>query len=73
MADLPDLLGLLDRHARKATVASQRSNVGYEGTDLSYRLLLRDSGRVDELLGELKALPGVSRVTSLKAEDESEV
>jgi hypothetical protein len=54
-------------------VASQRSNVGYEGTDLSYRLLLRDAGRVDELLSELKSFPGVSRVTSLKAEEESEV
>ncbi|MEN9676172.1 MAG: hypothetical protein RIS76_2068 [Verrucomicrobiota bacterium] len=73
LTDLPDLVGLLDRHARKATIASQRSNVGYEGTDLSYRLLLRDSGRMDDLLGELKSLPGVSRVTSLKAEDESEV
>lgn len=73
LAELTDLLGLLDRHARRAMVASQRSNVGYEGTDLSYRLLLRDSSRVDELLGELKALPGVSRITSLKAEDESEV
>ena len=34
---------------------------------------MRDSGRVDELMTELKAFPGVSRVTSLKAEDESEV
>jgi hypothetical protein len=71
--DLPDLAGLLHRHSRRATVASQRSNVGYEGTDLSYRLLLRDARRTEELLSELKALPGVSRVTSLKAEDESEV
>jgi len=73
LAELRDLLNLLDRHARRAVVASQRSNVGYEGTDLSYRLLLRDAGRVDELLTELKAFPGVTRVTSLKAEEESEV
>jgi hypothetical protein len=73
LAELRDLLNLLDRHARRAVVASQRSNVGYEGTDLSYRLLLRDAGRVDELLAELKAFPGVTRVTSLKAEEESEV
>ena len=73
LAELRDLLILLDRHARRAVVASQRSNVGYEGTDLSYRLLLRDAGRVDELLAELKAFPGVTRVTSLKAEEESEV
>jgi hypothetical protein len=73
LAELRDLLNLLDRHARRAVVASQRSNVGYEGIDLSYRLLLRDAGRVDELLTELKAFPGVTRVTSLKAEEESEV
>jgi len=73
LAELKDLVELLDRHARRALVASQRSNVGYDGTDLSYRLLLRDSERVDELLSELKSFPGVSRVTSLKAEEESEV
>jgi hypothetical protein len=73
LAEMKDLLELLNRHARRALVASQRSNVGYEGTDLSYRLLLRDAGRVDELLSELKSFPGVSRVTSLKAEEESEV
>lgn len=73
LGDLPVLMGLLERHSRKTSVASQRSNVGYEGMDLSYRLLMRDTGRLDELLVELKALPGVSRVTSLRAEDESEV
>lgn len=73
MGDLPDLAGLLDRHARRTQLASQRSNTGYDGSDLSYRLLLRDTGRMDELVTELRSFPGVSRVTSLKAEDESEV
>lgn len=73
LGDLPDLLNLLNRHARRAQVASQRSSAGYEGTDLSYRLLLRDTRRTDELLTEIKGFPGVSRVTSLRAEDESEV
>lgn len=73
MAELRELLLLLDRHSRRAQVASQRSATAAEGTDISYRLLLRDSGRVDELITELKAFPGVSRVTSLKAEEESEV
>ncbi len=73
LGEVPELSELLDRHARRLQVASQRSNVGYEGTDISYRLLLRDSGRVEELVTELKSFPGVSRVTSLKAEDESEV
>jgi hypothetical protein len=73
LTEIPDLISLLDRHSRRSQCASQRSNQGYDGTDLSYRLLLRDPGRVDELVTELKAFPGVSRVTSLKAEDESEV
>ena len=44
-----------------------------EGTDLSYRLLLRDPVRADELLAELRTVEGVSRISSLKAEEESEL
>jgi hypothetical protein len=73
MTELPDLRRLLTRHSLRAHCASQRSNEGYEGTDLSYRLLLRDADRVGDLLRELRELSGVSRVTSLKAEDESEL
>ena len=73
LTDLMALMRLLERHSMKTHCASQRSNEGYEGTDLSYRLLLRDSDRVDDLLRELRELEGVSRVTSLKAEDESEL
>ncbi len=73
LTDLPALLRLLERHALRAHCASQRSHEGYEGTDLSYRLLLRDAGRVDDLLREVREVQGVSRVTSLKAEDESEL
>lgn len=71
--DLPELNGLLHRHSLRTTCASQRSSEGYEGTDISYRLLLRDPERMDDLLTELRALQGVSRVTGLKAEEESEV
>ena len=49
MKELLDLRRVLDRHSWKAHLASQRSHEGYEGTDLSYRLLLRDSGRVEDL------------------------
>ncbi len=73
LADLPDLRQLLTRHSRRTHCASQRSSESFGGTDLSYRLLLRDPDRTDLLLRELKALPGVARVTSLQAEDESEV
>lgn len=73
LEQLADLDGLLKRHSRRTHCASQRAHEGYEGADLSYRLLLRDPARVGELLGELRDLEGVSRVSSLKAEDESEV
>jgi hypothetical protein len=63
----------LERHGRKNQLASQRVSTASEGADLSFRVLLRDAGRVEELMTELKAVPGVSRVTSLKAEDESEM
>ncbi len=71
--DLPDLRYVLERHSWKSHLASQRSHEGYEGTDLSYRLLLRDTNRVDDLLNEVRHVTGVSRVTSMLAEDESEL
>lgn len=71
--ELEDLRRVLDRHSWKAHLASQRSHEGYEGTDLSYRLLLRDANRVEDLLTELRQVTGVSRVTSMLAEDESEL
>jgi len=73
LSELEDLRHLLQRHSRKALCASQRSHEGYEGTDLSYRLLMRDPERLDDFLTELRAMQGVSRVTGLKAEEESEV
>jgi len=71
--ELPDLDRTLTRHSWKSHLASQRSHEGYEGTDLSYRLLLRDSNRVDDLLSEVRSITGVSRVTSMLAENESEL
>ncbi len=73
LVDLGDLTRALNRHSRRTLCASQRSHEGYEGTDLSYRLLLRDPNRVEEMLSELRGTTGVSRVTSMQAEDESEV
>jgi hypothetical protein len=71
--ELPDLVAMLGRHSLRTLCASQRSHEGYEGIDLSYRLLLRDPARVSDLLTDLRNMNGVSRVTSLKAEEESEV
>jgi len=71
--DVEELTRVLRRHSWKTHMASQRSHEGYEGTDLSYRLLLRDSNRVEDLLNELRSVSGVSRVTSMLAENESEL
>jgi hypothetical protein len=72
-AELPHLDRLLRRHCWTARLASQRAQEQEPGADLSYRLLLRNSARVGELLDELGNLTGVSRVTSMTAEDESEL
>jgi hypothetical protein len=72
-AELGFMSRVLDRHSRMIHCASQRSSDHDKGTDLSYRLLLRDPARVDELLSELREVTGVSRVTSLKAQEESEL
>jgi hypothetical protein len=71
--EMPDLLDLLHRHSQKTQCASQRSNESVPGTDLSYRVLLRNPLRVNDLIGELKELPGVSRLTSMQAQDENEM
>ncbi len=73
LPELGALDRLLTRHSRSLIRASQRTNEGYGGVDLSYRLLMRDTSRVPDLLTELRALEGVSRITSVKAEDESEL
>lgn len=70
--DLSPLLQLINRYSSKTTVASQRSVDGVQGMDLSYRLLLRDPNRTNELLGNLRNYEGVSWVSTVKAEDESE-
>ena len=63
----------LERHSRRSRCVSERTVDGSTGVDFSYRLLLRDPSRLEDLLAELRQLDGVSRVTGLKAEAESEV
>jgi Domain of unknown function (DUF4956) len=73
-AELSELRQLLYRHSRVAQCASERSGgESYAGMDLSYRLLLRDPDRREELLQEVRDLKGVARVSSLQAGDESEI
>lgn len=64
---------LLRRHSRVTTCASQRLLEGADGADLSYRLLLRDPSRMADLMDEVKAFEGATRVTGLTAQDESEL
>lgn len=73
LSDLPHLLALLNRHSRRTDCASQRSDDQSSGTDFSYRLLLRDPARVEELFAEVRQLDGTDRVTGLAARDESEM
>ena len=72
-SDLGELLRVLHRYSLKTHCASQRSRDEAHGVDLSYRLLLRDPNRTDELMEELRSLNGTSRVINIKAEDESEL
>jgi hypothetical protein len=71
--NLNALNGLLERHSLKTNCTSRRSNAASAGTDFSYRVLLRDPSRAEELLAELRALDGVSRLTSINAENENEI
>jgi hypothetical protein len=73
LGELEELRDCLNRHTLKPVLASQRTHEGYVGTDLSYRLRLRDPDRMEDLLTELREMPGISRVTGMKAEEESEV
>lgn len=73
LREIPSLHHLLNRHALKVHMASQRSAQDEAGADLSYRLLLRDPGRIHDLLSDLQENNAISRITTMKAEEESEV
>lgn len=73
LAELPEMDRLLQRHVRRSHRASQRSAGEEAGADLSYWLLLRDPERVDEMIADVRQVQGVSLVSSIRAEDESEV
>ena len=73
LAELELVRRVLKRHSHTMLCASQRSSEVAAGTDLSYRLLLRNPDISDELLTELREVTGVSRLTTLKAQEESEL
>ena len=63
---------VLSRHSSRIQLATSR-RIAEEGVDLSYRLLLRDPSRSDELQAELEQIPQVERLSIFLREDESEV
>lgn len=73
LGELSEVERLLMRHTRRSHRASQRGDESGAGADLSYWLLLRDPARTNELLNEVRAVNGVAQVSSIQAEDESEV
>lgn len=73
LAELPEMESILERHTRTRYCANRRAAPGAPGADVSYWVLLRDANRIDDMLAELRAVTGVSSITFIPAEDESEV
>ena len=70
---LDEVTPLLERHCRRTVLASQRATDPTGVADFSYRLLLRDPERSAELVTELSQADGVSHVSMVQRDDESEV
>jgi hypothetical protein len=71
-ARLADLRAVLRRHAVRIDLASDRRSTK-EGTDVSYRLLLRDTSRSGELQTELAGAEGLENVSVYLHDDEAEL
>jgi hypothetical protein len=71
-ARLPALNRILKRHASRLDLASERRATN-EGTDITYRLLLRDTSRSSELQSELSGADGFANVSVYMHEDEAEI
>jgi hypothetical protein len=63
---------ILNRHCARALLATER-RLSDEGLDLSYRLLLRDPARQDELKWDLVQRDGFENVSLFMRDDESEI
>ena len=57
---------------RRLDLASERRATN-EGTDMTYRLLLRDTSRSNELQSELTGAEGFANVSVYMHEDEAEI
>jgi hypothetical protein len=72
VARLSALNRILKRHATRLDLASERRSTN-EGTDITYRLLLRDTSRSNELQSELTGAEGFANVSVYMHEDEAEI
>lgn len=70
--EMNHLRAVLKRHGRRFMITSERIGSQGNATDLSYRVLLRDPQRLQDMLNDLQNTPGVEKVNGLKATDESE-
>ena len=71
-ARLANLRAVLQRHAMRIDLASDRRSTK-DGTDVSYRLLLRDTSRSNELQSELAGAEGLENVSVYLHDDEAEL
>ena len=71
-ARLGALKEILKRHATRLDLASER-RASNEGTEITYRLLLRDADRSSELQSELAGAEGFTNVSVYMHEDEAEI
>ncbi len=74
-AESPITLALNDtlkRHCARTQLASQR-HLATDLIDLSYRVLMRNPARSQELLADLEATEGIAHVSLYHREDESEM
>jgi hypothetical protein len=69
---LANLRAVLQRHAVRIDLASDRRSTK-DGTDVSYRLLLRDTSRSNELQSELASAEGLENVSVYLHDDEAEL
>ena len=69
---LAELTQILNRHASRLDLASDRRTTA-EGTDMTYRLLLRDVSRSHELESEVTRAEGFANVSVYLHEDEAEL
>jgi hypothetical protein len=65
--ELAELNTVLKRYGRKVECTSHRAR-DTGGSDLSFRLLMRDENKFDHLLDQLRTVDGVSRLSGLRAE-----